>query len=613
MKQSIILFIVLVLLLGSASLIHNLDTYEDLWVDEGWSVEVTQFSNLADATDFIASDVHPPFYFYILYIWEQFVGQSVFALRYLSLLIVLITTCIVYLLGRTCVNRTVGLFGASLYLSHDLVHVLGREIRQYPLLQLFTVLTIYAYWQFWKTPTRRAGIFFVMSGAALLWTHYWGGFVLLALFIHMLITRRQYIIRMFMAFGAIGVAFMPWLPLLYTQITDNVSEGIGHALPASRTGYEVLAFQIVGRPEIFWILLIGAGIFAIYTKFGKSSAKTLLFVLVIFLPLVLSIVLNTVYASLSFRVLSLIIPVAMIVIASSVMLAPKIPRLILGMLILVISLSLTSAQPPVRLPWQSVAQYVTLRSDANDAVLIETWFDSYAYMYYLREGGRVSFLSTELMARDADSDDLFSERLQESLVEFDGLWVTRFSPQADISPLLNDLGYTRTGTVIQETRLVPIELWRFDRVNRFLDASGEPSEEDGSSVASFENQMQIVDYSTVDRPQTLTVQFLWSALESLAQNYTVSVFLLDENGVLVTQDDSPPLEGNQPTSTWQVGTLYYDAHVLDTSTLPAGSYQLAVKLYWFTDEDFEELRIVKPGECDDPCEFIVLSSVQVGG
>ena len=76
----------------------------------------------------------------------------------------------------------------------------------------------------------------------------------------------------------------------------------------------------------------------------------------------------------------------------------------------------------------------------------------------------------------------------------------------------------------------------------------------------------------------------WTAEQTPPLDYSVSVFLLNDAGTLAAQHDGPPLEGASPTSTWQPGDLKYDIHpVVLPATLPAGTYQLAVKVYWYGD------------------------------
>ena len=89
----------------------------------------------------------------------------------------------------------------------------------------------------------------------------------------------------------------------------------------------------------------------------------------------------------------------------------------------------------------------------------------------------------------------------------------------------------------------------------------------------------------------------------------MSVFLLDAAGRLVAQHDGPPLEGASPTSTWQPGDLKYDIHPIPLpASLPAGTYQLAVKVYWYGDNQPLPVR-TQPEPGAPPADYAVLQTI----
>mgnify|MGYP005845086079 CR=1 FL=1 len=72
----------------------------------------------------------------------------------------------------------------------------------------------------------------------------------------------------------------------------------------------------------------------------------------------------------------------------------------------------------------------------------------------------------------------------------------------------------------------------------------------------------------------------WRALKPMAEDYVVSLQLLDAGGKLVAQADGQPLEGSHPTSRWRSGENVVDVRSL---TAPAGAapgaYELRVVVY----------------------------------
>src|SRR5205085_11298521 len=57
---------------------------QSLWYDEGFSAWLSAMP-LDQITARTAVDIHPPLYYYLLHFWIGLMGQSEFALRFLSL------------------------------------------------------------------------------------------------------------------------------------------------------------------------------------------------------------------------------------------------------------------------------------------------------------------------------------------------------------------------------------------------------------------------------------------------------------------------------------------------------------------------------------------------
>jgi hypothetical protein len=71
------------------------------------------------------------------------------------------------------------------------------------------------------------------------------------------------------------------------------------------------------------------------------------------------------------------------------------------------------------------------------------------------------------------------------------------------------------------------------------------------------------DQSPLLAPQSpLSITLVWRAEATPDADYTVFVHLIDENGVLIAQDDHPPLEGEYRTSFWAFGDVVRDPYHL---------------------------------------------------
>jgi hypothetical protein len=71
----------------------------------------------------------------------------------------------------------------------------------------------------------------------------------------------------------------------------------------------------------------------------------------------------------------------------------------------------------------------------------------------------------------------------------------------------------------------------------------------------------------------------WRCLERMETDYTVFVHLLDTEGNIVAQGDSPPVQGHYPTTVWAVGEVVRDEHLLVGPPEVARGVRFAVGWY----------------------------------
>ncbi len=90
-----------------------------------------------------------------------------------------------------------------------------------------------------------------------------------------------------------------------------------------------------------------------------------------------------------------------------------------------------------------------------------------------------------------------------------------------------------------------------------------------------------VQWSPIRQPaQLLPVKFTWRTIHRPATDYHLFLQLLDSNGTLIAQHDSPPNGGYTPTSSWFPGEGVVSRHALQIpKNLLPGQYRLIVGLY----------------------------------
>lgn len=107
----------------------------------------------------------------------------------------------------------------------------------------------------------------------------------------------------------------------------------------------------------------------------------------------------------------------------------------------------------------------------------------------------------------------------------------------------------------------------------------------------------------------LGLTLFWQPAETLTEDYTVFVHLVDARGRILAQRDTPPQAGRYPTSQWRPREVVVDSANLPLpSSLAPGSYRVVVGLYRPTDG--QRLPVL-PANSSRP-DSIELASIQVG-
>lgn len=209
----------LILLLAFVLRVYRLGD-QNVWWDEGLTVWSARKS-LADMTLWTAGDVHPPFYFWLVWPWIRLVGESEFAVRFLTVAISILSVALLYALGVRLANRPVAFLG-MLLLATSRFHIWwAQEMRMYSLAALAGLASLYFAVRLMQDRTWRFWLAYVLSTAAALYTIYLAGlfliveniFFLFALFTYSAYERRRAIIFWFTSQLAVVVLFLPWLAL----------------------------------------------------------------------------------------------------------------------------------------------------------------------------------------------------------------------------------------------------------------------------------------------------------------------------------------------------------------------------------------------------------------
>ena len=166
------------ILLGVCALGLSQITRDSLWDDEAWSVWAAGAPRLSVVLERVQADVHPPLYFLLLHGWMRVTGDSVLALRLPSLWMGLIALAGTFAVGARLFDRRTGLWAMLLLGAAGFLLYYTREARMYTLLLALATLSTYACLVWLKRPTLWRAVIYAVSMAAMLYTHYAGGLVI---------------------------------------------------------------------------------------------------------------------------------------------------------------------------------------------------------------------------------------------------------------------------------------------------------------------------------------------------------------------------------------------------------------------------------------------------
>jgi uncharacterized membrane protein len=224
-KSEYILFY-LILLAGIILRLKGM-TFQSLWLDEIISVLSSAPSkSLSDIISHYQGDPHPPLFFFILHYWMGLFGYNELSARLLVAVIGILSVLAAYFLGKECFNRNTGLIASAVVAFNHFNIRFSHEVRPYILLCLASILSYTFFIRLIKHQTKKNIIFYSLTSAFLIYTHYYGLFILLSQIIFLLfyffseekISRKE-IFKSFIISGVIVlILYTPWIPTIIRMI-----------------------------------------------------------------------------------------------------------------------------------------------------------------------------------------------------------------------------------------------------------------------------------------------------------------------------------------------------------------------------------------------------------
>ena len=168
---------------------------------------------------------HGPLYFVLLNLWEKLAGRDLFSLRLLSLFFGLLAVAFTCRLASIAGDRDMATAAAIMSAFLAFLIFYHQLVRMYSLLALLVALVAWAYWRVAsavEAPPAWRWATLIVSSSALIYVHYYGMVVLIAIGLYHLLfaAKNRRWRQVCAAMAAAGLVFAPWLPVVFRGWTE---------------------------------------------------------------------------------------------------------------------------------------------------------------------------------------------------------------------------------------------------------------------------------------------------------------------------------------------------------------------------------------------------------
>ena len=150
-----------------------------IWFDEAFSVYLTKF-NFFEIARYTATDVHPPFYYWILKLWVMIFGNSVLAFRSLSLLMGELAIVIGYLLTNRLFGAKAARFSLLFMVLSPMLVRYSQEARMYTLVTVIALAATYVLTYAVNSKKKLPWVIYGILISLGMWTHYFSAIIWIA-------------------------------------------------------------------------------------------------------------------------------------------------------------------------------------------------------------------------------------------------------------------------------------------------------------------------------------------------------------------------------------------------------------------------------------------------
>jgi 4-amino-4-deoxy-L-arabinose transferase-like glycosyltransferase len=267
--------LIAIVILATALRVYHID-FQSIWLDEIHTMnEANPKIPLKELYNVImAGEQMPPLYFYSLYFLFKIFGYTTLVARVYSAIVGIVSVFSIYLLGKEMINKKAGLF-AALLLSVNSFHLYySQDARPYMLFFLFTTFSFYNLIKFLKLPSKKNALYYGITTAMMINTHFFGLFVLFSQYITLLFflilskntQRKGFFVNSFISGIVTLLLFIPSM-----KVFIKVSEIKDFWIPApTLDAYTLIFKEFFGNSELV-LTLVGLLFIIYFIKLSKEK------------------------------------------------------------------------------------------------------------------------------------------------------------------------------------------------------------------------------------------------------------------------------------------------------------------------------------------------------
>jgi uncharacterized membrane protein len=205
--------IAVILAAGLALRLYRLDA-QSIWFDEASSIVASQGTFAELQSRLVRASSHPPGHYYLLFAAFKLLGFGTWQARFVSALFGTLAIGALYALGSAMFNRRTALIAAALLVTSQLGVLYSQEARPYAAFLFLSIVTELLFLDALQTKRPSRWWLATLAATLMIYTHYYGVFLVFALFLFWFLRRSRYpISAWWWAGGALACATLlaPWV------------------------------------------------------------------------------------------------------------------------------------------------------------------------------------------------------------------------------------------------------------------------------------------------------------------------------------------------------------------------------------------------------------------